>query len=131
MSTVTPQVAEHLQQFRKGDREKAFFGLLEMDHRILPELMAAFPSERDSQVRAFLVEVIWQHRQPSAVSFLGEAVHDSAPEVWKQAIDGLVTLASPAALAVLRAAKTKRPNSDGFHHWIDEAIDQAESEIRR
>lgn len=131
MSAATPQVVEHLQQFQKGDRVPAFFGLVEMDHRILPELMEAFRSQRDSQVRAFLVEVIWQHRQSSVVSFLDEALQDSAPEVWKQAVDGLVTLASPEALEVLRAAKSRRLDSGGFYQWIDEAIDQTESQIRR
>ena len=124
-------IAEHLQQFRKGDRDGAFFGLVELDHGILPELMAAFRSERDSRVLVFLVETIWQHRQPSAVSFLGEALRDSVPEVWRQAIDGLVTLASPEALEVLRAARSSRLDSDGFHRLLDEAIDQSESEMRR
>jgi hypothetical protein len=45
METTTSQIAEYFQRLRKGDRDGAFFGLLEMEHGILPELMAAFRSE--------------------------------------------------------------------------------------
>jgi hypothetical protein len=110
----------------------AFCGLLEMEHGILLELMAAFRSESDNRVREFLVEIIWQHRQPSAIPFLGEALHDREAAVWKQALDGLVTLASPAALEVLCAARTRQfpvqRETKEFRRWLDEAIEQAESE---
>jgi hypothetical protein len=56
----TAQITELLQRFREGHREDVFFGLLEMDREALPELMGAFRVERDVQVRAFIVEVIWQ-----------------------------------------------------------------------
>jgi hypothetical protein len=53
--------------------------------------------------------------------------------VWKQALDGLVTLASPQALEVLKAAKTRQfsqqKDTEEFHRWLDEAIEQAESEV--
>ena len=78
METTTSQIAECLQRFRKGDRDGAFFSLLEMEHAILPELMAVFRSEHDSHVREFLVEIIWQHRQSSVIPFLKEALNDPA-----------------------------------------------------
>jgi HEAT repeat protein len=135
METTTSQIAEYLQRFRNGDRDGAFYGLVEMEHGVLPELMATFRSERDSRVREFLVEVIWQHRQASAIPFLKEALNDGAAAVWKQALDGLVTLASSAALEVLRDARTRQFTTDRemeeFRHWLDEAIEQAESEIQR
>jgi len=134
MVTYTVQIADFLQQFRDRHRENAFFGLLEMDHDALPELIAAFRAERDTQVGAFLVEIIWQHRQQPMVSFLGEALHDSAPAVWKEALDGLVTLASPAALEILRSARTRQfpsqRQTDEFRRWLDEAIAQAERQTQ-
>jgi len=108
MPAYSAQIDCFLQRFREGHRADAFFGLLEMDHDVLPELMAAFRAERDAQVRAFIVEVIWRHRQQSVTPLLGEALRDSEPTVWRQALDGLVSLASPAALEVLRAARTRR-----------------------
>ena len=113
METTDSIVAEYLQRFRKGDREGAFHNLLEKGHEILPVLMAAFHSECDSQVREFLVEVIWQHRQPSVIPFLGEALQDPEPEVWKQALDGLVTLASLAALEIYLDFRMTFGHEDG------------------
>jgi hypothetical protein len=125
----TAQITELLQRFREGHREDVFFGLLEMDREALPELMGAFRVERDVQVRAFIVEIIWQRRQQSVVPFLGEALRDSEPAVWREALDGLVALASPAAWEILRSARTRQfPNPrerDEFRRWLDEAISQA------
>lgn len=88
MKNTTSQIQEYLERFRRGDGESAFFGLTEMEHDVLPELIAAFKKERDSRVRAFLVEIIWQHRQQSVIPFLAEVLHDPEPDVWKEALDG-------------------------------------------
>jgi len=109
--------------------------LLDASHETLPELAAAFRDEPDSEMRAFIVEVIWQHRQPSAIPFLGQALHDADPRVWKEALDGLVTLASPAALDALRSARNRHlptaRQTVEFRGWVDEAIGQVESELAR
>jgi len=95
--------------------------------------MVTFRMEPDAQVRAFLVEIVWQLRQPSVIPFLGEALCDSEPAVWQQAMDGLVALASPAALEVLRSARARqfphRREAAEFHAWLHEAIAQAEGQI--
>ena len=127
---TSAQITYYLERFRKGDRDNAFFGLLEMEHEILPDLMELFRRERDARVRVFLVEVIWQHRQSSVIPFLGEALSDFDPAVWKQALDGLVTLASPAAMETLQTTKRQQRTAD-FVRWLDEAIEQVESEIRK
>ncbi len=133
MTAFITQIVECLQQFREGHRDNAFFGLLEMDHEVLPELMAAFRAERDVQVRAFIVEVIWQHRQQSVIPFLGEALGSPEPAIWQEALDGLVTLASPVALEVLRSAWARpfscQRDADQFRGWLGEAITQAEGRI--
>src|SRR5262245_58891265 len=105
-----------------------------MDHAVLPDLISAFHAESDTEVRAFLVEIIWQHRQPSVIPFLGEALFDSDPNVWRQALDGLVALASPASLDVLQAARARqfpRQCEAAFRRWLDEAIEQVEAEAHR
>lgn len=132
MGACAGQLAACLRRLREGHREDAFFGLLEMDPRGLPELMAAFQVEPDREVRAFLVEVVRQHRQPSAIPFLGEALYDSEPVVWQEAMDGLVSLGSLAALEVLRSARTRqfphRRDTDTFLAGVEEAIAQVESQ---
>jgi hypothetical protein len=134
MPAFTTQIEHYLEQLRRGHGDVAFFGLLETDHSILPELMAAFRAESSIGIRVFLVYVIWEHRQQSVIPFLGEALLDPEPPVWKEALDGLVALASPAALDVLRAARTRRfprpRDTEGFRRWLEEAIEQAEERLR-
>ncbi len=132
---TTRQIDDYLQRFREGDRDGAFFGLLEMDHEALPMLMAFYRAEPDRDIREFLVEVIWRHRQLSTIFFLGEALWDAESAVWKQALDGLVTLASLPTLDVLRAARKRQfprqQDADEFGRWIDEAFEQVESQLQR
>jgi hypothetical protein len=125
MSLFTVRISDCIESCRQGqDRYGAREALIETDHAILPELIETFRAESDTDVREFLVEIIWQHRQPSIISFLGETLGDSEPRVWQQAIDGLVALASPAALEVLRKARVVATGE--FRSWLDEAIEQVE-----
>ena len=128
MNRSTPQIAQYLEMVSCGDSEIAFHGLIELGREILPGLIEAFRAERDPVIRAFLVGIIWKNREQSAIGFLGEALLDPEPPVWREALDGLVTLASPQALEIMRAARTwgSQSGSDDFICWIDEAIAQAE-----
>ena len=126
MTDFSSPIADSLRRYRQGDRDGAFVGLLEESHDVLPELMAAFRSKADRRVQAFLVEVIWQYRQQSVIPFLGEALRSPEPLIWKQALDGLVALASPAALEVLRSARQSAAGE--FCAWLDEAIEQAQQQ---
>jgi len=127
MAIVSSQIIEYVQLYREGRRDDAFFGLLEMDHDMMPELTGAFRAESDVTTRAFLVEVIWQHRRQDVIPFLGEALQSSEPVIWKQAIDGLVALASPAALEVLLSAR--QSGTDEFRSWLEEAIEQTQEQM--
>jgi hypothetical protein len=120
----------YLQRFREGDYYIAFSGLLEMGDEILPDLMTLFGKERDPDFRAFLVKIIWEHRQSSAIPFLGIAMRDAEPKVWKEALDGLVTLASQPAIDVLRSERNQQ-KEDKILQWIDEAIEQIETRIQK
>lgn len=135
MQGFAEQIDYYLEMFRRGDVEDAFHGLLEIDREILPELIDVFRVSKDVSVREFLVEVIWEYREKSVIPFLGEALRDSEPRVWRQALNGLVALASSAALDVLQAARIqefpKRRDNENFHRWLEEAIEQAETEARR
>ena len=97
-------VGEVVEKFRNGDEESAFFNLLEMPGDVLPDLIAAFRNERLPKTRAFLVKAAWERRDPTAVPFLGEALNGAREKVWQEALDGLVTFASPEALEILRLA---------------------------
>jgi len=135
MPEFTSQIAYYLERYKNGHWDDAFHSLLEMDHRALPELMMEFRRTDDIDLRIFLVNVIWEHRQQSCVEFLREALFDLESRVWREALNGLVTLASPAALEVLRAGRARefpaQRKTDEFRQWLEEAIEQTEDEIRR
>lgn len=113
-----------LDQARAGDSESAFHGLRELGVSCLPEIQSAYRSEPDSQIRAFILSVVREWRSPSSVGFLAEAIQESSPDVWKAALDGLVTLASAEAALELESAICQE-RDDLRREWLREAWDQA------
>ena len=108
--------------------ENAYFSLIEADHAILPILVRAFRAERDPASKAEILEIIWQHRQPEAIPVLFEALYDPSPAVWKQALDGLVTLDQPDCMTAIEKARgrtfEKEKDRKYFLEFLDEAIHQ-------
>ena len=126
-------IGEYLEMYNSGDYDNAFHGLLEMTPAILPDLMAAYHIERDTLTRLFLLNVIWEYRDQSAIPLLGEALFDLQKLIWQEALDGLVALASPTAVDALRAARnrqfTTEHDTETFGLWLAEAIEQAEQAV--
>jgi len=90
--TLSEMVEHDLDLLRKGERDKAFFDLIEASPEILPLLVMAFAAEKDPKVRMTLVEVIGEHRVREAIPFLTRALDDDDHRVWKAALDALVTV---------------------------------------
>ena len=159
MPTCSPRIAYYLEQLRQGQVDSAYHGLLETNYEMLPELIAVFRTETDTRTREFLLGVIWERweqamaryagdalrdyqegREPAVtlartiIPLLGEALLDPEPLVWRQALDGLVGFASPAAMDVLRAARTRQferqQDTEEFRRWLEEAIEQAQRRKR-
>jgi hypothetical protein len=76
---------------------------------------------------------MWQHRQPSVIPILAEALNDDESEVWQEAMDGLVSFSSEESLEALRAATNRKfTNPDEaklFTSWLKEAIAQVEEGV--
>ena len=108
--------------------EDAYFALVEATQAILPILVRAFRAEPDPMKRARILEIIWQQRQASAIPVLGEALYDPSDLVWKQALDGLVTLDLPECRPAIARARERQLGSDAeaesFRNFLDEALDQ-------
>lgn len=118
----------YLDRLRNGDSE-AIFGLMELGPEALPLIEKAIASVQNSSVRQDLVHVAWQTRVPTSIKILASSMNDPSPAVWKEAIDGLVTLASPEAVDVLRRAREQAPDRPthgrySFIEWIDDALQQ-------
>jgi hypothetical protein len=60
-------------------------------------------------------------------------LHDDADVVWKEALDGLVDLASPASIALLEAALHETPpgrtEAVEWKSWLQEALQQARAAL--
>jgi HEAT repeat protein len=123
-------VDDIIEEARSGDSDNAFHNLRELDHSFLPAMQTAYRCEDDPIVRSMIVEAIWQHRQASEIDFLAEVLRDPTPEVWKQALDGLVTLASPESMRVLRSAADREDGAER-RAWIEEAIEKVDDAFTR
>ncbi len=104
-----------------------------MPGEVIPYLIGCFRSEALPAARAFSSKWLGSARDESVIPFLDEAHRDSAEDVWQEALDGLVTLASAESLEVLQSARS-REFADGaaekcFCLWLEEAIEQVEFEL--
>jgi hypothetical protein len=123
-------IRRYLDMARDGHREAALHNLVEQGEPAIPRLEAAYRGEPDAAVRAVLVEAVWQIRVPTATAFLGEALQDPEPVVWRQALDGLVTLASHESLQILESARERLGDDGGeFGEWLDGAIEDVSGRI--
>ena len=131
---MADEISVLIEKFRGGDEDGALQGLTELSNDELPALIEYFRAESLAPIRALLVKAVWERRDPSVIPFLAEALQDHDEEVWQEALDGLVTLASPDALAVLQSAKADRSTGaeadKRFHLWLEEAIQQVYFELR-
>jgi hypothetical protein len=113
---------------RLADDECAFHALIEADHAILPILVRAFRRQADAKLRATILQVIWQHRQLSSIPILEEALRDSSALVWKEALDGLVTINARACLSAIERARKRQFSAESeaieFREFLYEAIQQ-------
>jgi HEAT repeat protein len=123
-------ITSYLHWARTGNREAAFEALIDLGETAIPRLLEAYRAETDPALRALIVEVVWQIRSHASLEFLGEALQDPSPEVWRQALDGLVTLATPESLRILEGARDSgRGGDEDFRAWVDGAIDDVSGRI--
>ena len=125
-------VTHYLLEWGSSRWATAYHSLIELGPPVLPELAARFAESRDVAFRAVLVELARHVRSPDALPLFSTALQDDSPEVWKQALDGLVALASPAAIALLEQAMGRTPPGRTevaeWQSWIQEALQQARVE---
>ena len=128
--TMTPtNLGEYAAHYldRLCDDENAYFALIEAPRAILPHLVTAFRSEIDGAKRSTILNVIWEHRDPSTIPLIGEALRDESPLVWKQALDGLVAIGGPACISTIQAAHDRPFNREAdqmtFREFLDEALE--------
>ncbi len=107
--------------------DDAWHALLELGPAALSLVSDAIRSAHQGEVKVRLAEVLAESRSVEALPFLAELLNDRDAEMWKVALDGLVTLggepaARMGALEVLAAAR--ETVAVDKREWIDEAIEQ-------
>ena len=121
-------LSAYLELMRAGDSEEAFFGLLDFGGDAVPLLIEEAAKPENRLIRARLVEVIRQYRDPRATEFLGQALDDANPEVWKQALDGLVTIGDAEAAGWLQRSQIRLERGEVRNgltaEWVSEALEQ-------
>jgi HEAT repeat protein len=116
-----------LEKARSGDVDAAFHDLAELGSAAIPALREAYRFEADPTTRAVIVRAIREHKLPLSVDFFAFALNDISPEVWKEALDGLVALATPEACQALVQSLTHLQDVER-RVWFQEAIAQINSE---
>ena len=100
----------------------------------LPHFIDAIKGEGDPKRRSRLIRVVWQFRDRSALPILAEALRDPHDQVWKDALDGIVTLGGDQALQLLHDAQCAtlgvgESSALTKQSWIEEAIKQVQADI--
>ena len=129
MRGLATLVDHYLTEWGGSRWASAYHSLIELGPAILPELESRFARSRQPAFRAALVEVARQLRCDEAGPLFQAALRDGAPAVWKEALDGLVALATPLALQLLEEARTGAPAAGvepaEWEAWLGEAVQQA------
>ena len=128
MREVEAVVDHYLSEWGSSGWAHAFHSLVELGPAALPELEKRFGSIRDHRLRAELVVIVRHLHTDHSLSLFEAALGDRSPEVWKAALDGLVDLASPGAIAILERRRAEPPAGTAeaeWRSWIGEALAQA------
>ena len=125
-----PALVEHyLLEWGSRGWASAYHSLIELGPEALPALERRFAESRDRVFRAAIVELARQFHSKDSLPLFAAALHDSTPEVWKEALDGLVDLASLESISLLEEAMKQDPPGrtlpTEWESWLAEALEQA------
>jgi hypothetical protein len=122
MDDIEEVVQYYVAKLAGPEGENAGCSLCELGPAALPSVIGAFDAAADPDIRHSLVRIVGEYRSPSAGPFLADRLLDDRPEIWKTALDGLVTLGGKEALNLLAAARAQVDPERAA--WLDEAMQQ-------
>jgi HEAT repeat protein len=102
--------------------EDSFFSLIKAGPEILPKLETQFNKESFPDRRAAITRIIGEYRNSTSLGFLSRALSDPTDIVWKEALDGLVTIGGEEARKIMRS--TLSNSNQEKKEWILEALNQ-------
>lgn len=133
MTRETDALVDHyLLEWDSRGWANAYHSLIELGPQILAGLSRRFTASHDSAFRAALVELAHQVHSSDALPLFDRALQDESQEVWKEALDGLVALASLPSILLLEVALRRPPpgrtSEAEWRSWIREALQQARAQ---
>jgi HEAT repeat protein len=105
----------------RSERDAPWHSLVDLGSRALPYLCETY-SSHSKRKRQLILSVINQSQSRDALPILAKALADPAEQIWKTALDGLVTLGGLEALEFLTKAREGADNQKLA--WLEEARHQ-------
>jgi hypothetical protein len=130
IGTLEDRVAELVGQLHGRSRASALCNLTGLGTAAIPLVEAAYGREANATRRATLVQALSQFRDTAVLPALSAGLRDLDDRVWKEALDGIVTVGGSLALPVLRTAREAVgtfKDAAERRRWIDEAVEQVTS----
>src|SRR5215510_13211857 len=122
MRDLREYVNHYVAQLTGPGADDAWHSLVDAGPAALPHLVDAFNRTGDRRVRVYLVQIISEYRSTEGITFFETLLKSDDAEIWKAALDGLVTLGGEAALhALSTAGASAAPEKQT---WLDEARKQ-------
>ncbi len=124
---LAERLEELLEALHGPESEGAACALRSYGAAAIPVLEEHFRCESRGRRRQAILHTLCELRDPRAFPTLADALRDPNERVWKEALDGLVTLAGPRARRILEDARASLPGdrkSATKREWIEEAIEQ-------
>lgn len=121
MATPKEIVAHYIDEFHEGRCEDAFFGLIDLDPDLIPELIEVYESSDDRDTKVFVIRVVSEFRKESGISFLRHALHHDDDRIWKRALDGLAMTGSQESVDAMDHVLSSVADVNK-QEWIQEAI---------
>src|SRR5262249_41615809 len=105
VSTFDDRVAYYLQSLSGPDDENACHRLIELGPAVIPYLESKFKIALDARTRQAMVKIAWQSQSRQSLPLLQDVLEDAHDHVWKEALDGLVSIGGPEALEMVRQVR--------------------------
>ena len=120
--TMKDEVAYYREGLVGSSADSAWHSLVDLGPAALDELHHALRWTTDLHLRRALLSVIVAIRRPESASLFGSLLRDKDTEIWRSALDGLVTLGTDEAARILESARTTPDEERRL--WIEEALGQ-------
>jgi hypothetical protein len=119
---IQNQAIYYLSHLDGNNREDAWHSLVELGSAALPYIRETYHCAADDRKRVLLIQALAELRDAESLDLFSEALHSSSAEVWKTALDALVSLGGSATTELLCTAEAEMPAER--RNWIREALHQ-------